>query len=82
MPDNIIKRAARAVEQLIGSHCENCETPIPSDPHEIARAVLQAIREPSEAMKIAGHGEEAPSRQVSKVPNIWQAMIDAALADA
>lgn len=57
-----------------------------------ARAAIEAMREPTEAMAIAGGGEPylatseqplvfAEIREVIAVENIWQAMIDAALED-
>ncbi len=51
----------------------------------IARAVLQAIREPSEIM--AFHGRQTIARgnrlriRSEKATDVWQAMIDAALAE-
>lgn len=59
-----------------------------------ARAVIQAIREPSESMVAAvdGHSygqpravyalEEANGRPAELLPEVWKAMIDAALAES
>lgn len=44
-----------------------------------ARAVLEAIREPSEGMQTAGYGECHHPNDIPE--HIWQAMIDAALAE-
>ena len=58
-----------------------------------ARAVLNAIREPSEAMKSAGEGSELQESYDTTADythayideavagNVWQAMIDAALEE-
>ena len=46
--------------------CEDCP--------EMARVALEAMREPTEAMKDAGHAATMPTM-------IWKAMIDAALPD-
>lgn len=52
----------------------------------IARAVLEAIREPSEGMCVAGgenivhsDGQTEPDTDAAK--SVWQAMIDAALSE-
>lgn len=87
--DSIIERAARAVWAEVGpsnsgwtfeQDREDCE--------EIARAVLQAIREPSEGMitegaytiPCGGGGEIGPPNERDAL-NCWQAMIDAALEE-
>jgi hypothetical protein len=62
--------------------------PPPSDfpltPEEAIRAVLEALREPSEAMVAAGictrHEQEVPEAWNKATVNVWQAMIDAALS--
>ncbi len=46
---------------------------------QIARAVLTAIREPSEGMQVAGYGECHHPKDIPE--HIWQAMIDAALSE-
>lgn len=55
------------------------------NPEEVARAVLHAIREPSDAMTFAG-GAALPAMDLDDSPSehageAWQAMIDTALAD-
>ena len=52
------------------------------DSEKIVRAVIEAMREPSEKMKLAG-GKELPDYDPSIVDatNCWQAMIDAALSN-
>lgn len=77
---SIIERAARALSVADGlgeAHWQSYT--------ETARAVLTAIREPSEAMIEAGLAEcsadwrESVCREF--LPDIWKAMIDAALAE-
>lgn len=83
-----LERAALAVEARIGTHCPSCEVEMPGGPHEIVRAVLQAIREPSEAMRICGR-RVASAEMVNDEPCLedgaeiatWQAMIDAAMEE-
>lgn len=80
-----IERAARALCALAGVDPNStCDVHMPGDPDAIfawagfrpqVRTVLQAIREPSEAMMVAG--ECAPPEATA----IWRAMIDAALKD-
>jgi hypothetical protein len=61
-------------------------TPTKEDLHDIARAVLQAIREPSKAMvqamglKVAAVGHDDGTW--SDVYEAWQSAIDAALEEA
>jgi len=75
-----LERAAAAVERLVGTHCERCEAQLAGDPAEIARAVLTAIREPSDAMKKANFDrwERGDDPDISER---WAVMIDAALAE-
>jgi hypothetical protein len=47
----------------------------------VARSVVEAIREPSEAMINAGWGAVWIDRESVDVPATWRAMIDAALAE-
>lgn len=48
---------------------------------QAARAAIEAMREPTEAM--VGEGKAAPTYGdgVSDIPKVWRAMIDAALVD-
>lgn len=68
-----LERAAAVLEREVGSHCANCETPIPYEPRDLARAVLQAIREPSGDLLECIHGRSTVTD--------WKAMIDAALEE-
>ena len=90
---SMLERAAAAVELHIESHCPSCQVQLPGDPVDIARAVLQAIREPDEAMVEAAVHADIPGGRYADdtftesiifeddAPVIWQAMIDAALAE-
>jgi hypothetical protein len=79
-----MQRAERAVldtifpvEELSGWTIDN--------PRDVARAVLQAIRVPSEGMVSAGiierHDSEVPEAWSKATANIYTAMIDAALSE-
>jgi hypothetical protein len=78
-----MQRAERAVldtifpvEELSGWTIDN--------PRDVARAVLQAIREPSQAMIEVGnrHFPDYPEGMPDDDPrDCWQAMIDAALSE-
>lgn len=46
----------------------------------IARAVLEALREPSDAMEVAGENDDAAGGE-GNATGIWYAMIDAALSE-
>lgn len=88
MTDPIIERAARALSENLAAQAEKLgfvssdagRYPVPDgcfDMDEATRAVLRAIREPSEAMArvgayVADTGAALPA---------WQAMIDAALGE-
>jgi uncharacterized Fe-S center protein len=73
------ERAVRAIEQ----------TPVMSDTYAmagedavaLARAVLQAVRDPSEAMLEAGEQKDLAATDRASALTHWQAMIDAALAE-
>jgi hypothetical protein len=84
---SIIERAARALQETWNA--DETLPPIEFSPAEAAalvRAVLTAIREPSEAVIEAGLAEcsadwrESVCREF--LPDIWKAMIDAALVAA
>lgn len=86
-----LERAARAAQEADGAYAHESgmwmkEGGLVTDSHwnDIARAVLTAIREPSEEMLVAGitapnYLEDQSSRR--GCGNIYAAMIDAALAE-
>lgn len=91
MGEMMIERVARAAENAIlnpMAHC--CSVSIVGDParfyNVIARAVLTAMREPTEAMIQAG-AEKLPSvvdtmgEADEAASDAWRAMIDAALEE-
>lgn len=69
-----LERAARAVLDTIFV-VEEDSGPTIDNPEEVVRAVLQAIREPSEGM-LEGFGIHK-----SRMRQNWQDMVDAALAE-
>lgn len=82
-----LERAARAAQEADGAYAHESgqwmkEGGLVTDSHwkDIVRAVLEAIREPSEGME-----ESAGNRDTigyDPPPSaVWQAMIDAALAE-
>jgi hypothetical protein len=82
MTDSIIERAAKILADVSDHEWAAAPEPKREFYRKTVRAVLQAIRDPSEAMVQAGHDldsgifdNEAPPEQR------WQAMIDAALAE-
>lgn len=98
MPNPIIERAARAIIQQLGVdgliHEAGGKLSVDGVvPEHLARAVIRAIREPSEGMIEAGgnvqwwesigdDGETIETRLYpDDVPRVWQAMIDAALGE-
>lgn len=77
----IINNTAR-IENIAGDQLGVAEPEplyVVTNPAEVARAVLEAIREPSEAMV-----EAIPDDRNTPIyaEDIWQAMIDAALAES
>jgi hypothetical protein len=83
MPNPIIERAARALSLRI----YETETSWPECADD-ARAVLRAIREPSEGMREAGEYDDCSppgtgGKYISEddAQMVWQAMIDAALGE-
>src|SRR5688572_5024787 len=78
-PMTPLERAARAVYKLgdNGPYGPEDEDEQWHQHVDVARAVLQAIREPSEAMEEAGDS----CLGLATSPVIWQAMIDAALEE-
>lgn len=85
-----LERAAQAAQGVIDEARKWGENPAEHS-EKIARAVLQAIREPSKSMKEAGadgplttsHGDDESFDYVSEddAATCWQAMIDAALEE-
>lgn len=76
-----LERAARALCRVDG-HPENAMMegrPLWQDYLPEARAVVDAIREPSEGMMRAGWTSDLPYTPSVKVGVVWQAMIDALL---
>lgn len=73
-----VERAARALAlSQSGVDCfDDLEPEAQANAIETVRAVLQAIREPNVAMVDAGWAV-----QDNSMTEVWQAMIDAALAD-
>lgn len=68
-----LERAAWAIHDILeGEHHKDNYV-------RAARAVLTAIREPSEGMQAAGYGECHHPKDIPE--HIWQAMIDAALSE-
>jgi hypothetical protein len=89
-----LERAARAVREEAGAYAHPSggfmtEGGIVDEQHfrDIVRAVLQAIREPSEGMERAGYGNSKGDPDNAGVIDnpapimAWQAMIDAALEE-
>lgn len=76
--ESVIERAARAVRDALP--CEQCALPLGGE-ETIARAVLAAIREPSEAVMMAGMAKADETSHGVAVGPIWSAMIDAALEE-
>lgn len=84
MPNPIIERAARAIQDEYDRQNSGALIGEGGDlhaPEAMARAVLRAIREPSEAMNRAGWKSDLPFTPSIRVDVLWQAMIDAALSD-
>ena len=83
---DIIERAARAVRDARSLPGTKPVATLSDVDRRVARAVLQAIRDPSEAMDEKGQEVcNAAYLEVDEVPAdahfVWQAMIDAALRD-
>lgn len=76
MDEPIIERAARALQEDIGLD--------PGEAVDAARAVLRAIREPSEGMMCNGGVQTYPDPfddGMDCAEAVWQAMIDTALGE-
>lgn len=79
-----LERAARDVAAITGTHCAGCQTEHSWDAEEIVRAVLLAIREPSEGMKSAGAENlfgSASENWGDDARQVYRAMIDKALEE-
>lgn len=74
MPETMVKTVARAIKMATAQNWTGPHLPF----DEMARAALQALREPTEAM------EEAAKPYgicMSALDDAWRAMIDAALSE-
>jgi hypothetical protein len=72
-----LERAVDAVENMLGVNDELCATP-----EEVARAVIEAIREPSSEMTHAAQGESHVAGDCEvDYHGIWASMIDQLLAE-
>ncbi|MCK0531432.1 hypothetical protein [Sphingobium agri] len=78
-----LERAARALCELAGNPpgATMDGKPLWQDYLPEVRAVLSAIREPSESMERAGWTADLPFTPSIKVGTIWQSMIDAMLKE-
>jgi len=93
MPDTMIERVARAIYETVPQRMIGVATPQPIVPFEQAddatierciaqaRAVLAAMREPTEAMVKAGALNQSPPGYRMNAQFAWEGMIDAALAE-
>ena len=89
-----IEKAAQAARDEFA--CKECSVPHIAEPmymleggltserdwQDLARAVLRAIRDPSEGMLAAAELVDHPGPGETDTVGEWQAMIDAALAEA
>jgi len=76
-----IERAARAVRCARALPGTNPVAKLSEVDYRVARAVIEAIREPSEGMNRAGWTADLPFTPSIKVDVVWQAMIDALLKE-
>lgn len=85
-----LERAARAVCDRYGHDPDSDDQVGLGEPGDVnwnmyeddARAVMQALREPSEAMVRAGDSQTPDyEQQTANVYDVWQAMLDAALEE-
>lgn len=86
MEDTLIERASHAVvnellRQDILITPDSTDVAGEMDIEAVARAVISAIREPSDRMLEAAAGIDVGGRVESGGTEYWQAMIDAALAE-
>ena len=78
----MIERVAEALVQRRWEMWSDTSGKIYIEPLELARAAIDAMREPTEAMDLAGtHAESYRSLGLLKVRHIWRAMFDAALSE-
>jgi hypothetical protein len=75
----MVERVANAILEATD------EAMFPDDAIKCARAAIEAMREPTEAMSKQGNwcgdGFSCSETWFSGAPNVWQAMIDEALKD-
>lgn len=78
MPNPMIDRIASVLSRALPNEAFATTTP-----EDCARAVLAAMREPTEAMEVAGFHQVDPTNQHPDdvMQNVWTAMIDAAMAE-
>lgn len=87
----MIERVARAIYEVLASPSEpdwdNTGEETKGGAHQIARAAIEAMREPSPKMLEEGFGalisgdDDALDTAVSDAAKCWRAMIDAALKE-
>ena len=53
----------------------------PDDSRDVARSIIAAMREPTEAMRRQWAGQRVPTLGCAAAPEYWQSGIDAALKD-
>lgn len=90
MADSMVERVARAAQcewsqaqELIGlppEEWDGLKEPVRHYWRVTARAAIAAMREPTEAMLVAGHQAHAADPN-SVLPAVWRAMINAVLAE-
>jgi hypothetical protein len=85
MIDNMIERCARAMIEAEprddpGFRISGCSDLSDNEWRDLARAAIEAMREPTRVMEIAGI-EQSHDDTPRDVTNTWRAMLDAALAD-
>jgi len=74
----MIERVAKAIEDV---RCESFGEPIPAIINKMARAAIEAMREPTQQMLDASYGLAGSERGDGRAEaSVWSAMIDAALA--
>lgn len=66
--------------QIVGDHM-GYSTVIDRTAHKLVKAILEAMREPTEAMENAGMEEADKTSFSAAVGPIWSAMVDVALRE-
>jgi hypothetical protein len=79
MTDNMIERVARAMCMVDESHWEHVNQALY---RKVARVAIEALREPTQKMRLAGVAAYEHTNPTLIFNVIWRAMIDAALGDA